>query len=112
MKTIGLWRRDPGLQCFTPNSQADVDRREQAWLSLRVSLRRIAVQARNVRLTASHTPAQLAFPESMRPRYRHPVAREFGEVSVMFKVHPTLSEKDLADTCIAVSKVMQLASRW
>jgi len=52
-----------------------------------------------------------AFPESMRPRLRHPVARELGEVSRMFKVHPTLSEKDLADTCTAVSKVMQLASR-
>jgi dTDP-4-amino-4,6-dideoxygalactose transaminase len=52
-----------------------------------------------------------AFPESMRPRLRHPVARELGEVSLMFKVHPTLSEKDLADTCAAVSKVMQLASR-
>jgi len=60
--------------------------------------------------TCSEIYLEKAFPESMRPRYRHPAAREFGEVSLMFKVHPTLSEKDLADTCVAVSKVMQLAS--
>jgi hypothetical protein len=52
-----------------------------------------------------------AFPESMRPPRRHPVARELGETSLMFKVHPTLTERDLADTCMAVSKVMQIASR-
>jgi hypothetical protein len=52
-----------------------------------------------------------AFPESMRPLHRLPVARELGETSLMFKVHPTLSEKDLVDTCMAVSKVMQIASR-
>jgi dTDP-4-amino-4,6-dideoxygalactose transaminase len=52
-----------------------------------------------------------AFPESMRPSSRHPIARELGETSLMFKVHPTLSEKDLVDTCAAVSKVMQLAAR-
>ena len=60
--------------------------------------------------TCSEIYLEKAFPEYMRPPHRHPVAREFGEVSLMFKVHPTLSEKDLADTCIAVSKVMQLAS--
>jgi dTDP-4-amino-4,6-dideoxygalactose transaminase len=47
----------------------------------------------------------------MRPPRRHPVAREIGETSLMFKVHPTLSERDLADTCMAVSKVMQIAAR-
>jgi len=47
----------------------------------------------------------------MRPAHRLPVARELSETSLMFKVHPTLSESDLADTCMAVSKVMQIASR-
>ena len=51
-----------------------------------------------------------AFPESMRPSSRHPTARELGETSLMFRVHPTLSEKDLVDTCAAVSKVMRLAT--
>jgi hypothetical protein len=61
--------------------------------------------------TCSEIYLEKAFPESMRPRHRLPVARDLGETSLMFKVHPTLSEKDLADTCVAVSKVMQLASR-
>jgi dTDP-4-amino-4,6-dideoxygalactose transaminase len=61
--------------------------------------------------TCSEIYLEKAFPESMRPRYRLPVARELGEASLLFKVHPTLSEKDLADTCTAVSKVMQFASR-
>jgi dTDP-4-amino-4,6-dideoxygalactose transaminase len=61
--------------------------------------------------TCSEIYLEKAFPESMRPRDRLPVARDLGETSLMFKVHPTLSEKDLADTCVAVSKVMQLASR-
>jgi dTDP-4-amino-4,6-dideoxygalactose transaminase len=60
--------------------------------------------------TCSEIYLEKAFPESMRPRQRYPVARKLGETSLMFKVHPTLSEKDLADTCMAVSKVMQIAS--
>jgi dTDP-4-amino-4,6-dideoxygalactose transaminase len=61
--------------------------------------------------TCSEIYLEKAFPESMRPPRRLPVARELGETSLMFKVHPTLSERDLADTCMAVSKVMQIASR-
>ena len=61
--------------------------------------------------TCSEIYLERAFPESMRPPHRLPVARELGETSLMFKVHPTLSERDVADTCMAVSKVMQIASR-
>jgi len=51
-----------------------------------------------------------AFPESMRPAQRLPVARELGETSLMFMVHPTLSEEDMHDTCRAVKKTMRVAS--
>jgi dTDP-4-amino-4,6-dideoxygalactose transaminase len=47
----------------------------------------------------------------MRPTNRLPVARELGETSLMFLVHPTLCEEDMYDTCLAVTKVMQVASR-
>jgi len=60
--------------------------------------------------TCSEIYLEKAFPESMRPPHRLPVARELSETSLMFKVHPTLAERDLADTCAAVSKVMQIAS--
>lgn len=40
-----------------------------------------------------------------------PVAKELGETSLMFLVHPTLAESDLYDTCKAVEKVCSMASR-
>ncbi len=45
------------------------------------------------------------------PRERLPVARELGETSLMFLVHPTLNIENMADTCRAVSKVMTAATR-
>jgi dTDP-4-amino-4,6-dideoxygalactose transaminase len=51
-----------------------------------------------------------AFPKSMRPAQRLPVARELGETSLMFLVHPTLSESDMHDTADAVEKVLTSAT--
>lgn len=44
------------------------------------------------------------------PVERLPVAKELGETSLMFLVHPNLSEADMIDTCHAVEKVMKEAS--
>jgi dTDP-4-amino-4,6-dideoxygalactose transaminase len=52
-----------------------------------------------------------AFPEEWRPRTRCAVARGLGETSLMFQVHPTLTEQDMLDTCVAVEKVMRAAVR-
>jgi dTDP-4-amino-4,6-dideoxygalactose transaminase len=49
--------------------------------------------------------------EGRRPAGRLPVARELGETSLMFMVHPTLSSADIQDTCLAVEKVMAKAAR-
>lgn len=38
---------------------------------------------------------------------RLPVAKRLGETSLMFMVHPTLTESDIHDTCAALNKVMQ-----
>jgi len=51
-----------------------------------------------------------AFPAEQRASERLPVAKELGETSLMFLVHPTLSEQDIKDTCRAVEKVMQAAA--
>jgi len=51
-----------------------------------------------------------AFPPEMRPPQRLDVARELGETSLMFLVHPTLSEQDMLDTCHAVEKVFEVAT--
>jgi dTDP-4-amino-4,6-dideoxygalactose transaminase len=45
------------------------------------------------------------------PPKRLPVAKVLGETSLMFLVHPTLSEQDIRDTCNAVEKVLEIASR-
>ena len=51
-----------------------------------------------------------AFPQDMRPAERLQVARQLGETSLMFLVHPTLSEQDMLDTARAVEKVLNRAS--
>ena len=51
-----------------------------------------------------------AFPPDWRPQKRLAVARELGETSLMFLVHPTLTEADIRATCEAVGRVMQAAS--
>ncbi len=44
-----------------------------------------------------------------RPRERLPVAKELGETSLMFLVHPTLTPKELDLTCQVIEDVMTLA---
>jgi dTDP-4-amino-4,6-dideoxygalactose transaminase len=51
-----------------------------------------------------------AFPTEMRPPARLPVAKELGETSLMFLVHPTLSETDMHETADAVEKVLAHAT--
>jgi dTDP-4-amino-4,6-dideoxygalactose transaminase len=46
-----------------------------------------------------------------RPAERLPVARELGETSLMFLVHPTLESRHMDTTCEVLTKVMQQAVR-
>jgi len=52
-----------------------------------------------------------AFGPELQPRSRLSVARELGETSLMFLVHPTLSDVHLAHTCEIVAAVMHSATR-
>jgi len=61
--------------------------------------------------SCSEVYLEKAFTDEMRPAARLPVARELGETSLMFLVHPTLSAQDLEQTCTAVEKVMEAATR-
>jgi hypothetical protein len=51
-----------------------------------------------------------AFPPEWRPKERLPIARELGETSLMFLVHPTLSEEEIQETCRVVERVMATAT--
>ena len=44
-----------------------------------------------------------------RPAQRLPVARDLGESSLMFLVHPTLTDAEITKTCEVMSEVMRLA---
>ena len=43
------------------------------------------------------------------PKKRLPVAKELGETSLMFLVHPTLTREDVALTCSIINEVALLA---
>lgn len=49
--------------------------------------------------------------EGLRGLTRWPVARELGETSLMFLVHPTLTTSDIDKTCQAIEKVLSQATR-
>jgi hypothetical protein len=51
-----------------------------------------------------------AFTAGWRPKNRLPIARELGETSLMFLVHPTLTPEHIAATCDVVRHVMHEAS--
>jgi dTDP-4-amino-4,6-dideoxygalactose transaminase len=44
-----------------------------------------------------------------RPTERLPVARELGETSLMFLVHPTLEDVQIESICEAITTVMRRA---
>ncbi|MGA2278659.1 MAG: DegT/DnrJ/EryC1/StrS aminotransferase family protein [Terracidiphilus sp.] len=51
-----------------------------------------------------------AFPPDLRPPKRLAIARELGETSLMFVVHPTLSEAAIERTCETVERVVAQAT--
>ena len=46
-----------------------------------------------------------------RPEERLPVAKELGETSLMFLVHPTLTSDEIRKTIDVIRQVMKLASK-
>lgn len=46
-----------------------------------------------------------------RPEQRLPVAKELGETSLMFLVHPTLSKEDVESMCVILKGVLELATK-
>jgi dTDP-4-amino-4,6-dideoxygalactose transaminase len=47
----------------------------------------------------------------IRPKKRLPVAKELGETSFMFLVHPTLTSEEIELTCSVIGEVAKLACR-
>ncbi|WP_020558617.1 DegT/DnrJ/EryC1/StrS family aminotransferase [Thiofilum flexile] len=45
-----------------------------------------------------------------RPTQRLPIAQELGETSLMFLVHPTLTEHEITKTCSTITQILQAAT--
>jgi dTDP-4-amino-4,6-dideoxygalactose transaminase len=62
--------------------------------------------------SCSEVYLEKAFDETgWRPEPRLPVAKELGETSLMFLVHPTLTDLEVKKTCEVIKEVMNQASR-
>lgn len=48
--------------------------------------------------------------QGFRPSVRYKVAKELSETSLVFLVHPTLTEHNMKNTCEVVKKVLELAA--
>lgn len=60
--------------------------------------------------TCSEVYLERAFDNTgWRPQTRLPVAKDLGETSLMFLVHPTLSQQEIDKTCDVLAEVMALA---
>jgi dTDP-4-amino-4,6-dideoxygalactose transaminase len=71
-----------------------------------------AINAQGIRCftgSCSEIYLEMAFPSEWRPKERLPVARELGETSLMFLVHPTMAEEQIIRTCDVISNVMSSA---
>jgi len=61
--------------------------------------------------SCSEVYLEKAFDETgWRPENRLPIARELGETSLMFLVHPTLTKDEITKTCEVLEQVMRSAS--
>jgi dTDP-4-amino-4,6-dideoxygalactose transaminase len=72
-----------------------------------------AIQAEGVPCfsgSCSEIYLERAFPPEWRPSHRLPIAKRLGDTSLMFLVHPTLTEAHIRATCAAVEKVMIAAT--
>jgi dTDP-4-amino-4,6-dideoxygalactose transaminase len=61
--------------------------------------------------TCSEVYLEEALDLKLRPRERHPVARELGETSLMLLVDPTLSESSMREAAATVSTIVPRAQR-
>ena len=61
--------------------------------------------------SCSEVYLEQAFQNSpFQPKQRLKVAKELGETSLMFLVHPTLTDAEIQKTCDSIEKVMKLSS--
>jgi len=117
---IAAWREIPALRVPVPAADRQnsyykfyayvrPEKRAPGWSRDRIVE---AVNAEGVPCfsgSCSEIYLEKAFGEPLRPKQRFAVAKELGETSLMFLVHPTLTEEQIQYTATAVAKVMAVA---
>lgn len=62
--------------------------------------------------TCSEVYLEKAFEETnLKPKKRLSNAKKLGDISLMFLVHPTLTEEDIQHTCEVIKSIMKLATK-
>lgn len=62
--------------------------------------------------SCSEVYLEKAFKKSeFKPKQRLKNAKELGDSSLMFLIHPTLSQQDIDSTCKVLAEVMNLATK-
>ena len=90
----------------------EVDRLAPGWTRDRIIDSITALGAPCFHGSASEVYLERAFEGTgWRPAQRLPAARELGETSLCFLVHPTLTDEEVEKTCQAINQVMALATR-
>jgi dTDP-4-amino-4,6-dideoxygalactose transaminase len=115
------FRSLPALRVTEPNSEirhsyykyyvfVRTDRLQQGWNRDRIMAEITAAGVPCLSGSCSEIYLERAFPVEMRPSDPLAVAHELGQTSLMFLVHPTLSEAHIQQTCDIVQRVMRLAT--
>ncbi len=112
------WRlgKHPECSSSTPTAQADTaKRRHRHDQRPRTLVKHVELQRPRQKLgsrlrTSTPTRLPLATRQLRQPATRLPTAQELGETSLMFLVHPTLTDAHSQQTCEALRNVMQQAT--
>ena len=121
MLTLGL-QDLPGIRTTVPGAHVGhayykyyafvrPDELRSGWSRDRILAELLVSRVRCFSGSCSEIYLEKAFPADWKPAVRLPVARELGETSLMFLVHPTQTEGDIARTCEAVRQIMHKARR-
>jgi dTDP-4-amino-4,6-dideoxygalactose transaminase len=98
--------------CYKFYAFVEPDKLEEGWTRDRIV---DEISSRGVPCmqgTCSELYLEKAFDNTAyRPKERLKVARELGETSLMFLVHPTLTEADIAKTCQTIRDVFSMAEK-
>lgn len=106
---VPVWAEHAAYKCYV---FVEPDQLSEGWDRDRVAAEIQALGVPCMQGTCSEVYLEKAFDGTgWRPEPRLPVAKELGDTSLMFLVHPTLTADEIQRTCDALEHVMREAQR-